>query len=156
MLHGCLTQPNVPRLELKLLTHKTLHPNQESSTKDLDLTKSGWGELKRLLKSYANGQGPAAHARGGGVPFIGNRKTSHWSYQSKLVRPVHHIGQTGRVTPNSIRAIPKGNSPNWQIWFRTLTCLENGRTSSVEFKFQRSNSPPDMSGPRLDMSGKSL
>jgi hypothetical protein len=57
-----------------VLTHKSLHPNQESSTKDLDLTKSAWGKLKRLLKEYANGQEPAIHKRGGGVPFIGNWK----------------------------------------------------------------------------------
>jgi hypothetical protein len=29
------------------------------------------GELKRLLKGYENGQEPATHERGGGVPFIG-------------------------------------------------------------------------------------
>jgi hypothetical protein len=29
------------------------------------------GELKRLLKEYANGKKPATHERGGGVPFIG-------------------------------------------------------------------------------------
>jgi hypothetical protein len=54
-----------------VLTHKTLHPTQESSTKDLDLTKSGWEELKRLLKGYSNGQEATSHKRGGGVPFIG-------------------------------------------------------------------------------------
>jgi hypothetical protein len=54
-----------------MLTHKSLHPNQESSTKDLDLIKSALGELKRLLKEYANGQEPATHERWGGVPFIG-------------------------------------------------------------------------------------
>jgi hypothetical protein len=37
----------------------------------LDLIKSGWGELKRLLKEYSNGQEPATHERGGGVTFIG-------------------------------------------------------------------------------------
>jgi hypothetical protein len=52
-------------------TKKTLHPTQESSTKDLDLTKSGWGELKRLLKCYANGQEPTTHERGARMPFIG-------------------------------------------------------------------------------------
>jgi hypothetical protein len=30
----------------------------------LDLTKRDWGELKRLLKGYANGQEPATHERG--------------------------------------------------------------------------------------------
>jgi hypothetical protein len=63
--------PKCSRLELKWLTHKSLHPTLESSTNDLDLTKSGWGELKRLLKEYANGQEPATHERGSGVPFIG-------------------------------------------------------------------------------------
>jgi hypothetical protein len=51
-----------------VLTHKTLHPNQESSTKDFDLAKSGWGELKKLLKGYANGQELATHKRG--VEFL--------------------------------------------------------------------------------------
>jgi hypothetical protein len=37
----------------------------------MDLTKRGWGELKRLLKGYSNGQEPVTHERGGGVPFIG-------------------------------------------------------------------------------------
>jgi hypothetical protein len=32
----------------------------------------GWGELKRLLKGYSNGQKPATHERGGGVPFYRN------------------------------------------------------------------------------------
>jgi hypothetical protein len=59
------------RLELKWLTHIFLHPTLESSTKNLDLIKSGWGELKRLLKEYSNGQEPATHERGGGVTFIG-------------------------------------------------------------------------------------
>jgi hypothetical protein len=62
--------PKYSRLELKWLTHKSLHPTLESSTKDMDLIKSGWGELKRLLKEYANGKEPATHERGGGVPFI--------------------------------------------------------------------------------------
>jgi hypothetical protein len=54
-----------------VLTHYTLHSKQESSTKDLDLIKSAWGEFKRLLKEYANDQEPTTHERGGGVPFIG-------------------------------------------------------------------------------------
>jgi hypothetical protein len=54
-----------------MLTHKIHHPNQESSKKDLDITRSDRGELKRLLKGYANGQEPATHKRGSGVPFIG-------------------------------------------------------------------------------------
>jgi hypothetical protein len=54
-----------------VLTHKTLHPTQEYSTKDLDLTKRGWGELKRLLKGYSNGQEPATHERRDEVYFIG-------------------------------------------------------------------------------------
>jgi hypothetical protein len=40
----------------------------------LDLTKRGWGELKRLSKGYENGQEPATHESGGGVPFIENLK----------------------------------------------------------------------------------
>jgi hypothetical protein len=71
-----------------VLTHKTLHPTQESFIKDLDLTKRGWGELKRLLKGYSNGQKPANHNRGGGVPFIVICKTSHWGYNSRPVRLV--------------------------------------------------------------------
>jgi hypothetical protein len=55
------------------------------------------------LNDYENGQELATHERGGGVPFIGNWKTSHWSCQSKPVRLVHHTGQTGRVTPNRLR-----------------------------------------------------
>jgi hypothetical protein len=49
------TAKNAQGLELKWLTHKSLHPTLESSTKDLDLTKNDWRELKRLLKEYANG-----------------------------------------------------------------------------------------------------
>jgi hypothetical protein len=37
-------------------------------------TKRGWGELKRLSKGYENGQEPATHEGGGGVPFIENLK----------------------------------------------------------------------------------
>jgi hypothetical protein len=40
----------------------------------LDLIKRGWGELKRLLKGYENGQEPATPESGGGVPFIENLK----------------------------------------------------------------------------------
>jgi hypothetical protein len=40
----------------------------------LDLTKRGWGELKRLSKDYENGQKPATHESGGGVAFIENLK----------------------------------------------------------------------------------
>jgi hypothetical protein len=40
----------------------------------MDLTKRGWGELKRLSKGYENGQEPATHGSGGGVPFIENLK----------------------------------------------------------------------------------
>jgi hypothetical protein len=54
-----------------VLTHKSLHPTHESSTKELELTKSGWGELKMLLEGYVNGQEPATHERGSGKPFIG-------------------------------------------------------------------------------------
>jgi hypothetical protein len=98
----------------------------------------------------------STHKRGGGVPFIGNWKTSHWSYQSKSVRPVHHTDQTSRVTPNRLRVVSEGNSLNWQIWFRTRTCSEKGQTSPMEFKFQWSNSLPDMSSPIPDKSEKSL
>jgi hypothetical protein len=35
----------------------------------LDLTKIGWGELKRLSKGYENSQEPATHESRGGVPF---------------------------------------------------------------------------------------
>jgi hypothetical protein len=38
----------------------------------MNLTKRGWRELKRLSKGYANGQEPAHHESGGGVPFIEN------------------------------------------------------------------------------------
>jgi hypothetical protein len=38
----------------------------------LDLTKRGWGELKRLSKDYENAQEPATLESGGGVPFIKN------------------------------------------------------------------------------------
>jgi hypothetical protein len=37
----------------------------------LDITKRGWGELKRLLKGCVNGQELATHERGGGGPFTG-------------------------------------------------------------------------------------
>jgi hypothetical protein len=40
----------------------------------LDLTKRGWGELKRLSKGYENGQELAAPESGGGEPFIENLK----------------------------------------------------------------------------------
>jgi hypothetical protein len=40
----------------------------------LDLTKSGWRELNRPLKEYANSQEPTTHEREGGVPFIGIKK----------------------------------------------------------------------------------
>jgi hypothetical protein len=40
----------------------------------LDLTKRGWGELKRLLKGYENDQELATPESGGGVPFIENLK----------------------------------------------------------------------------------
>jgi hypothetical protein len=40
----------------------------------LDLTKRGWGELKRLSKGYKNGQEPATPENGGGVSFIENLK----------------------------------------------------------------------------------
>jgi hypothetical protein len=30
----------------------------------MDLTKKGWGELKRLSKGYANGHEPTHHKRG--------------------------------------------------------------------------------------------
>jgi hypothetical protein len=71
MLHGCFTQPKVLNAWIQLAHTQISPPTLESSTKDLDLKKSGWGELKRLLKEYANGQEPATHERGGGVPFIG-------------------------------------------------------------------------------------
>jgi hypothetical protein len=80
--------PKCSRLELKWLTHKSLHPTLESSTKDLDLTKSGWGELKRLLKEYANGQEPVAHEIGVECLLKESRKTNYWSCQSRPVRPV--------------------------------------------------------------------
>jgi hypothetical protein len=54
----------VLKAQTQVLTNKTLHPTQESSTKNMDLTKRGWVELKRLLKGYANGQEPATHERG--------------------------------------------------------------------------------------------
>jgi hypothetical protein len=54
-----------------MLTQESLHPTQESTTKELELTKSGWGELKKLLEDYANGEEPATHERGSGKPFIG-------------------------------------------------------------------------------------
>jgi hypothetical protein len=40
----------------------------------LDLTKRGWGDLKRLSKGYENGQELATPENGGGVPFIENLK----------------------------------------------------------------------------------
>jgi hypothetical protein len=40
----------------------------------LDLTKRGWGELKRLPKGYENGQEPITPESGGEVPFIENLK----------------------------------------------------------------------------------
>jgi hypothetical protein len=40
----------------------------------LDLTKRGWGELKRLSKGYKNGLEPTTHESGGGEPFIENMK----------------------------------------------------------------------------------
>jgi hypothetical protein len=39
------------------------------------------------------------------VPFIGIWKTRRWGCQSRLVRPVHPTGQTGRVTPHWIRTL---------------------------------------------------
>jgi hypothetical protein len=91
--------------------------------------------------------------RGGGVSFIGIWKTSRWSYQS---RPVHHTGRTDRVTPNQLRPLTDENSLRWQVWVRTRTFLQKGQTSPVEFKFQRSYSSLDMSGPRPNMSKKHL
>jgi hypothetical protein len=38
----------------------------------LNITKSGWEELKRLLKEYANGQELATHERGGWSAFYKN------------------------------------------------------------------------------------
>jgi hypothetical protein len=40
----------------------------------LNLTKRGWGELKRLPKGYENGQEPTTPKSGGGVLFIENLK----------------------------------------------------------------------------------
>jgi hypothetical protein len=40
----------------------------------LNLTKRGWGELKRLSKGYENGQEPATPESGGGASFIENLK----------------------------------------------------------------------------------
>jgi hypothetical protein len=75
-----------------------------------------------LSKGYENGQEQATHESGGGVPVIGNLKTSHWGYQTRPVRPIHHTSQTGMVTPTGLRALLEGNSQNWQIWVRTRTC----------------------------------
>jgi hypothetical protein len=107
MLHECLMQSKVLKAWTLVLTHKTLHQTQESSTKDLNLTKKGWGEVKSLLKGYSNGQELATHERRGGVPFIGIWKTGHWGYQSRPIRPLHHTGQTSRVSPNWFRALTK-------------------------------------------------
>jgi hypothetical protein len=63
-------RPKVLKALTHVLKHESLHPNQESSTKDLDLIKSGWG-AQEAMKVYANGQEPATHERGSGVPFIG-------------------------------------------------------------------------------------
>jgi hypothetical protein len=46
------------RLELKWLTHIFLHQTLESSTNDLDLIKSGWGELKRLVFKWSGTSNP--------------------------------------------------------------------------------------------------
>jgi hypothetical protein len=46
-------------------------PNLRIFHKGLRSHKERLGELKKLLKDYANGQEPATHERGGGVPFIG-------------------------------------------------------------------------------------
>jgi hypothetical protein len=45
-------------------------PNSRIFYKDLYLTKKDWGEVKRLLKGYSNGQKPAIHERRVVVPFI--------------------------------------------------------------------------------------
>jgi hypothetical protein len=92
----------------------------------------------------------------GGMPFIGIWKTSRWGCQSRPIRPVHHIGQTCRVSLNWLRALTEENSLRWQNWVRIRICPERGQTSSVEFKFQRSYGSPDMSDPRSDISKKCL
>jgi hypothetical protein len=64
-------------------------------------------ELKRLLEGYANGQEPAIHERERErewETFYRNiEKTSRWNCQSRPVRPVHHISQTGMKAPNRLR-----------------------------------------------------
>jgi hypothetical protein len=82
----------------------------------LDLTKRGWGELKRLSKHYENYQEPATPESGGGVPFLENLK-------NKPLGLSNPTGQTGRVTPTGLRALSEENSLNWQIWVRSQTCL---------------------------------
>jgi hypothetical protein len=46
----------------------------------LNLTKRGWGELKRLSKGYENCQELATPESGGAVPFIENLKNNGSSY----------------------------------------------------------------------------
>jgi hypothetical protein len=84
----------------------------------LDLTKRGWGELKRLPKGYVNGQEPATPESGGVSAFY--RESEELAIG--VVRPVHHTGQTSRVTPTGLRALYEGSSLNWQIWVRSQTC----------------------------------
>jgi hypothetical protein len=81
----------------------------------LDLTKRGWGELKRLLKGYENGQELAPHESGGGVLFIENLK-------NKMLGLSDLTGWTGPPyrsdrydDPTGLRALSEGNSLNWQI-----------------------------------------
>jgi hypothetical protein len=151
MLHKCLTQPKMLKAWTLVLTHKTLHPTWESLTNDLDLTKRDWGELKRLLKGYSNGQKLSTHKRGGGVPFIGIWKTSCWGCQSRPVKPVHRTGQTDRVTPNWLRAFSELTNFSLDPDMSGV-----GRSCPEELKFQWSKCSPDLSSPRPDMSGKCL
>jgi hypothetical protein len=55
-----------------VLTIQISPPNSRILHLRLGFTKRCWGEIKRLSKGYENGQEPATHESGGGVPFIEN------------------------------------------------------------------------------------
>jgi hypothetical protein len=59
------------------------------------------GGLKRLLKSYSNGQKPAIHERG--VECL------LYEYEKLAAGLSEHTGQTGRLTPNMLMALSEGN-----------------------------------------------
>jgi hypothetical protein len=91
-----------------VLTHESLHPTHESSTKELELIKSGWERAQeavgRLCKWSGTSNPREREREREWETFYRNiEKTSRWNCQSRPVRPVHHISQTGMKAPNRLR-----------------------------------------------------